>query len=87
MSTIIQLPDFKFSKQSSAGREERMKFIIHEVKKNPDFNFQASPYSKERCKNLRSITDTIQYCLRMMHYAPQTRKDIQEQILMELKII
>ena len=84
---MIEIPVFTHNKHSSQGREERIKFILQEVKKNPDFNFQASPYSKERCKNLRSITDTIQYCLRMMHYAPQTRKDIQEQILMELKII
>ena len=84
---MIEIPVFTHNKHSSQGREERIKFILSEIKKNPDFNFQASPYSKERCKNLRSITDTIQYCLRMMHYAPQTRKDIQEQILMELKII
>ena len=84
---MIEIPVFTHNKHSSQGREERIKFILSEIKKNPDFNFQESPYSKERCKNLRSITDTIQYCLRMMHYAPQTRKDIQEQILMELKII
>ena len=84
---MIEISVFTHNKHSSQGREERINFILSEIKKNPDFNFQASPYSKERCKNLRSITDTIQYCLRMMHYAPQTRKDIQEQILMELKII
>ena len=86
MSMII-LPDFQHSKQSSQGREERMDFVIAEVKKNPDYHFEGAAYTKERCTNLASVEDTITYCLRMMHYAPQTRKDITEQILMELKII
>ena len=34
MSMII-LPDFQHSKQSSQGREERMDFVIAEVKKTP----------------------------------------------------
>ena len=80
MSVII-IPDFKYVKQCAQGREERLSFIISEVKKNPDFNFNLPEQS-----NILSIDDTIQYCLRMMHYAPQTRKDITEQILMELKI-
>ena len=86
MSAII-IPEFKNSKQSSQGREERMKFIMDEVKKNPDYHFEGAAYTKERCTNLVSVEDTITYCLRMMHYAPQARKDIKEQILMELKII
>ena len=85
MSTIT--PDFKCSKQSSFGREERIEFIISEVKKNPNYHFEGIAYTKERCSNLADIEDTISDCLRMMHYAPQTRKDITEQILMELKII
>ena len=85
MSTIS--PNFKCSKQSSHGREERIEFIISEVKKNPNYHFEGIAYTKERCSNLADIEDTITDCLRMMHYAPQTRKDITEQILMELKII
>ena len=85
MSTIT--PDFKCSKQSSHGREERIEFIISEVKKNPNYHFEGTAYTKERCSNLADVEDTINDCLRMMHYAPQTRKDITEQILMELKII
>ena len=81
------LPDFKCSKQSSHGREERMMFIISEVKQDPNYHFEGAAYTKERCSDLASVTDTINQCLRMMHYAPQTRKDITEQILMELKII
>ena len=41
---VEQLPEFRCSKQSGAGREERMAFIISEVKQNyvhncekPDF--------------------------------------------------
>ena len=86
MSAII-LPDFKCSKQSSHGREERIAFIISEVKKDPDYHFEGAAYTKERCSNLAGVEDTINHCLRMMYYAPQTRKDITEQILMELKII
>jgi len=85
MSTIT--PDFKCSKQSSFGREERIEFIISEVEKNPNYHFDGTAYTKERCSNLADVEDTITDCLRMMHYAPQTRKDITEQILMELKII
>ena len=85
--SAITLPDFKCSKQSSHGREERIAFIISEVKKDPSFHFEGLAYTKERCSNLAGIEDTINQCLRMMHYAPQTRKDITEQILMELKII
>ena len=85
MSTIT--PDFKCSKQSSFGREERIAFIISEVIKNPNYHFEGTAYTKERCSNLADVEDTITDCLRMMHYAPQTRKDITEQILMELKII
>ena len=85
MSTLT--PDFKCSKQSSFGREERIEFIISEVEKNPNYHFDGTAYTKERCSNLADVEDTITDCLRMMHYAPQTRKDITEQILMELKII
>ena len=84
---MIEIPVFTHNKHSSQGREERIKFILSETKKNPDFNFQESPYSKERCKNLTSINDDINYCLRMMHFSSSTRKDYTEQILMELKII
>ena len=86
MSMII-LPDFQHSKQSSQGREERMDFVIAEVKKNPDYHFEGAAFTKEKCSNLASVEDTINYCLRMMRYAPQSRKDMMEQILMELKII
>ena len=80
--SAITLPDFKYVKQCARGREERLLFIISEVKKNPDFNFNSPDQS-----NILSIDDTIQYCLRMMHSGPQTRRDITEQIQMELKII
>ena len=87
MSTQIELPDFTHSKHSSQGREERINFIMDEVKKNPDFNYEGKPYTKERCKNLVSITDTIDYCLRMMMFSASTRRDYKEQILMMLKLI
>jgi len=85
--SVITLPNFKCSKQSSHGREERIAFIISEVKKDPSFHFEGLAYTKERCSDLAGVEDTINHCLRMMYYAPQTRKDITEQILMELKII
>jgi len=85
--TAITTPDFKYSKQSSHGREERIEFIISEVKLNPAYHFEGAAYTKERCSDLASVEDVINHCLRMMHYAPQTRKDITEQILMELQII
>ena len=84
---MIEIPVFTHNKHSSQGREERIKFILSEIKKNPDFNFEGMAYTKERCKNLKSINDDINYCLRMMHFSSSTRKDYTEQILMELKII
>jgi len=86
-SVTIVIPDFKFVKQCAKGREERIEFIISEIKKHPDYHFEGAPYTKDRCSDLADVEDTINHCLRMMYYAPQTRKDITEQILMELKII
>jgi len=83
----IIIPDFRCSKQSGAGREERMTFIISEVKKDPNYHFEGAAYTPERCSDLAGVEDTINLCLRMMYYGPQTRKDITEQILMDLKII
>jgi len=85
MSAII-IPEFKNSKQSSQGREERIFFIIERVKEHPDFHFEAVAYTKERCTNVAAIDDLINMCLRMMLYGPQTRKDIIEQILLMMKI-
>jgi len=85
--SAITTPNFKFVKQCAKGREERIAFIISEVKKDPSFHFEGTAYTKERCSDLAGIEDIINQCLRMMYYAPQTRKDITEQILMELKII
>ena len=85
--SAITIPDFKYVKQCAQGREERIVFIISEVKQDPNYHFEGAAYTKERCSDLASVEDIINQCLRMMHYAPQTRKDITEQILMELKII
>ena len=84
---MITIPEFQYVKQCAKGREERIQFIISEVKKHPDFNFEGAAYTKERCSDLASVDDLINLCLRMMYYAPQTRKDITEQVLMEMKII
>ena len=84
---MITLPDFKYVKQCAQGREERIQFIISEIKKHPNYHFEGLAYTKERCSDLAGVEDTINQCLRMMYYAPQTRKDITEQILMELQII
>jgi len=86
-SVTIVIPDFKYVKQCAQGREERIEFLISEIKKHPDYHFEGAANTKYRCSNLADVEDTIDHCLRMMHYAPQTRKDITEQILMELKII
>ena len=85
--SAITIPEFKNSKQSSQGREERIFFIIDRVKEHPDFHFEAAAYTKERCTNVAAIDDLINFCLRMMLYAPQAKKDITEQILLMLKIL
>ena len=81
------IPVFKNNLHSAQGKSERIEWIMDECKRDPAFHFEGTAYTKERCSNLAAVEDTITHCLRMMHYAPQTRKDITEQILMELKII
>ncbi len=49
---MITIPDFKCSKQSSHGREERIEFIISEDKKHPDFHFEGAAYTKEKCSEI-----------------------------------
>ena len=86
-TVFIVIPDFIYVKQCSKGRSERIEFLISEIKKHPSYHFEGAAHTKDRCSDLADVEDTIDQSLRMMHYAPQTRKDITEQILMELKII
>ena len=85
--SAITTPDFKCSKQSSHGREERIEFIISEVKKDPAFHFEELAYTPKRCSNVKEITGIIEDMCRQLRLSPNTRKDYAEQILFELKII
>ena len=57
----ITIPEFPHAKQSSQGREERIKFIIEKVKDDPDFQIEAPAYTKERSTHLAAITDIIKF--------------------------
>jgi len=89
IDSVMSTPELNFqhSKQSSHGREERLKFVIEQVRNNPNFHFDKKAHTSERCTDLADIEDQINHLLRMMHYAPQTRKDFTEQVLYEMKIL
>lgn len=77
MSLII--PTFDHHKHTSDGREERIDWIILELKKQPGTFIIPD--------NVAHITNKIEECCRLLRMSASTRKDWTEQILMELKII
>jgi len=81
MSDITeQIENFKYNKHSSQGKEERILWIKEKLK----------PYtiSDETTKrNVTVICNKIRYYLRWLQFSPNTRKDYEDQILFELKLI
>ena len=75
----LTIPEFKHNIHRSEGRDERINWIIAELKKQPGtFIIPA---------NIAPITRKIEECSRLLQVSAVTRKDWTEQILMELKII
>jgi len=81
MSEITkEIEDFKYEKHSSQGKEERILWIKEKLKKYT--------LTDETTKtNLNLITTTMRYYLRWLQFSPNTRKDYEDQILFELKLI
>ena len=78
---IMSLPvlGFTYNKHRSEGKEERLDWIISELKKQPGTFIIPD--------NILPITRKIEECCRLLRMSASTRKDWTEQILMELKII
>ena len=81
MSEIIEeIQNFKYNKHSSQGKEERISWVKEKLKKYT--------LTDETTKNnVNVITSTIRYYLKWLQFSPNTRKDYEEQILFELRLI
>jgi len=81
MSEITdEIQNFKYNKHSSQGKAERIVWIKEKLR----------PYttSDEVTKrNVSVINNKIRYYLKWLQFSPNTRKDYEEQILFELKLI
>ena len=75
--------EFKYSKHSSQGREERIDYIISEIRKDYPKDTNISILADK----ITEITMIIRSCLLPMRFSPNTRKDYEEQILLEMRVI
>ena len=75
--------EFKHSKHSSQGREERIDYIISEIRKDYPKDTNISILAEK----ITEITQVIRSCLLPMRFSPTTRKDYEEQILLEMRVI
>ena len=81
MSEIVkEIANFTYEKHSSQGKQERISWIKEKLKKYT--------LTDETTKNnVNLITTTIRYYLKWLQFSPNTRKDYEDQILFELKLI
>ena len=81
MSEITkEIQNFKYNKHSSQGKQERISWVKEKLKKYT--------LTDETTKNnVNLITTTIRYYLRWLQFSPNTRKDYEDQILFELKLV
>jgi hypothetical protein len=81
MSEITdEIQNFKYNKHSSQGKAERIAWIKEKLK----------PYTfdNEVTKtNVTVINNKIRYYLKWLQFSPNTRRDYEDQILFELKLI
>ena len=81
MSEITdEIQNFKYNKHSSQGKAERIAWIKDKLK----------PYTFDNevtKRNITVINSKIRYYLRWLQFSPNTRKDYEDQILFELKLI
>ena len=81
MSEITkEIQNFKYNKHSSQGKQERISWVKEKLKKYTLTNETTK-------NNVNLITTTIRYYLRWLQFSPNTRKDYEDQILFELKLI
>ena len=81
MSEITkEIQNFKYNKHSSQGKQERISWVKEKLKKYT--------LTDETTKNnVNLITTTIRHYLKWLQFSPNTRKDYEDQILFELKLI
>jgi len=81
MSEITnEIENFKYSSHSYQGKAERIAWIKEKLK----------PYTFDDTTTKRNVTvicSKIRYYLRWLQFSPNTRKDYEDQILFELKLI
>jgi hypothetical protein len=75
--------EFKYLKHSSQGREERIDYIISEIRRKYPKDTKYSILADK----INEITEIIRSCLLPMRFSPNTRKDYEEQILQEMRVI
>ena len=75
--------EFKNPKHSMNGREERIDYIISEIRKDYPKDTNISILTEK----ISEITMVIRSCLLPMRFSPTTRKDYEEQILLEMRVI
>ena len=81
MSEITdEIQNFKYNKHSSQGKAERIAWIKEKLK--------PYTFNEELTKgNVTVISGKIRYYLKWLQFSPNTRKDYEDQILFELKLI
>ena len=81
MSEITEeIQNFKYNKHSSQGKSERIAWIKEKLR----------PYTVDDAATKRNVTvinNRIRYYLKWLQFSPNTRKDYEDQILFELKLI
>ena len=75
--------EFKNPKHSMNGREERIDYILSEIRKEYPKDTNISTLADK----ISEITMIIRSCLLPMRFSPTTRKDYEEQILLEMRVI
>jgi hypothetical protein len=75
--------EFKHSKHSSQGREERIDYIISEIRKDYPKDTNITTLADK----ISEITEVIRSCMIPMRFSHTTRKDYEEQILQEMRVI
>ncbi len=75
--------EFKYSKHSSQGREERIDYIISEIRKE----YPKDTNITTLVDKISEITEVIRSCMIPMRFSHTTRKDYEVQILQELRVI
>jgi len=81
MSEITEeIQNFKYNKHSSQGKAERIAWIKEKLRPYTQCDSSAK-------RNVNVINNKIRYYLKWLQFSPNTRKDYEDQILFELKLI